>query len=170
MKLAKTQNFQGREVGIDEMDVIPHAKEDVAVICVRSPITPTRGLGFLSPVVAQRVYAFGFPKVPNVRPRIEGTEDAYLVMQSGEVTNDRVVASDKSELFLYSAISRPGDSGGVVVSEDGYVVGMTTNLSQGCYKGDEPFAPHYAGIPGDVLGQAVTDLGLGVDLPFERFD
>ena len=35
-------------------------------------------------MIAQRVYTFGFPKVPTVRPRVDGTDDAYLVMQSGK--------------------------------------------------------------------------------------
>ena len=135
MTLAKTQRFQGTAVRSDEMVVTAHGTEDVAVIRVERPLNPTLGLGFLASAIAQRVYAFGFPKVPNVRPRIEGTDDAYLVMQSGEVTNERVVASDRSKLFLDSGVSRPGDSGAAIMSEDGYVAGMTTNLAQGLLLG-----------------------------------
>ena len=96
----------------------------------------------------------------------------------------------------YSAISRPGDSGGAVVSDDGYVVGMTTELSdarQGTSdgpgdsavvgtttessdsksstnEGEGEFSPHYAGIPSHVLVQAVDDLGLGVRIPYETYE
>ena len=152
------------------MTVTCHDEHDVAVIEVDGALTPTPGLGFLAPMIAQRVYTFGFPKVPNVRPRVDGTDNAYLVMQSGEVTNEQVIASDRSELFLYSAISRPGDSGGAIVSEDGYVVGMTTNLTQGQYEHEEPFAPHHAGIPAHVLANAVAEMNLGIHLPYETFD
>ena len=170
MALNRTQTFQGTEFGPDKMKVICHEEDDVAVIKVDGALTPTPGLGFLAPMIAQRVYTFGFPKVPNVRPRVDGTDDAYLVMQSGEVTNEQVIASDRSELFLYSAISRPGDSGGAIVSEDGYVVGMTTNLTQGQYEHEEPFAPHHAGIPAHVLANAVAEMNLGIHLPYETFD
>ncbi len=73
-------------------------------------------------------------------------------------------------MFLYSAVSRPGDSGGPLVSEDGYVVGMTTSLTDGKYdnKADrEIFQPHYTGIPSHVIKQAVDDLDAGVCLPFD---
>ena len=101
------------------------------------------------------------------------TGDSPLVMQSGEVTSESVLVFGRNERFLYSAISRPGDSGGAVVSDDGYVIGMTTELSDGRLEkmdGEDVFSPHYAGIPSNVLASAVDDLGLGVRLPYETFE
>ena len=94
-------------------------------------------------------------------------------MQSGEVTNESVLVFGGVELFLYSAISRPGDSGGAVVSDDGYVVGMTTELSDSrvhTSEGEEVFSPHYAGISSHVLARAVDELGLGVEIPLETYE
>lgn len=77
---------------------------------------------------------------------------------------------------LYGAnfgLSRPGDSGGAVVSDDGYVVGMTTELSDarvGTTEGEDVFSLHYAGIPSHVFAKAVVDLGLGVQIPVETYE
>ena len=89
------------------------------------------------------------------------------------MTNGSVHVFGGSELFLYSAISRPGDSGGAVVSDEGYVVGMTTELSDSrvlARNGEDVFSPHYAGIPSHVLARAVDELGLGVQIPLETYE
>lgn len=124
MQVASAQVFQGRTVTVEE--VFRHETEDVAVIRIKEPLTTVPGLGFVAPMVSQKVYRFGYSRVPCSVPSNAGTSP--LVMQSGEVTNESVAVFGGMELFLYSAISRPGDSGGAVVSDDGYVVGMTTEL------------------------------------------
>ena len=170
MDVNDTQTFQGREINVRQKSIYTHEKDDVAVIRVDKPLKPVSGLAFLAPMIAQTVYTFGYPKVPNVRPKTMGADDAYLIMQSGEVTNECVIATDKTELFLYSAISRPGDSGGAIVSDDGYVVGMSTNLTEGQYEDETTFLPHYAGIPSHVIAKAVDDMDLGIRIPYETFD
>lgn len=115
------------------------------------------------------MYRFGYSRIPCAVPTDGG--DSPMVMQSGEVTNDSVAVFGDREVFLYSAMSRPGDSGGVIVSEDRYVVGTTTELSDARMAGrdgDEVFSPH-DGIPADVAARAVDELDLGVRLPYETF-
>ena len=169
MRVDRKQKFQGKEVTIEERSIFKHEKDDVAVIRVDTPLNPIPGLAFLSPMVTQAVYTFGYPKIPNVRPRLPDTDDAYLVVQRGEVTNEHVVASDKTELFLYSAIARPGNSGGAIVSDDGYVVGIATDLTDGQYEGENIFSPHFAGIPAHIVAKAVTEMELDVQIPYETF-
>ncbi len=168
MKLASGQVFQGRTVTVEE--VFQHGTEDVAVIRIKKSLMTVPGLGFVAPMVSQKVYRFGYSRVPCSIPSSTGASP--LVMQSGEVTNDSVFVFGGMELFLYSAISRPGDSGGAVVSDDGYVVGMTTELSDSrvhTMEGEDVFSPHYAGIPSHVLAGAVDDLNLGVQIPLETY-
>ena len=122
-------------------------------------------------MVSQKVYRFGHSRVPCSVPL--GTGVSPLIIQSGEVTSESVLVFGGAELFLYSAISRPGDSGGAVVSDDGYVIGMTTELSDarvGQNGGEDVFSPHYAGIPSDIVAKAVDDLGIDVRIPYETFD
>ena len=162
MKPDRRQVFQKREYGINAIH--RHNELDVAVLRVDGPpLSPMRGLLLQAPVVAQTVYTLGYPKLP-------GLLDASVTMQEGAVTNESVTSLTGESLFLYSAIARPGNSGGPVMSEDGYVLGMSIVNATGEYVGDGAFSPHYAGIPAQVLVKAVDDLGLGVRLPFEDYE
>ena len=162
MEPDRRQGFQGRQYGISAIH--RHREIDVAVLRVEGPpLSPARGLLLQAPVVAQTVYTLGYPKLPGLR-------DASVTMQEGAVTNESVTSLAGERLFLYSAISRPGNSGGPVVSADGYVVGLSIVDATGeCLEADA-FSPHYAGIPAQVLAMAVEDLGLGIQLPLENYE
>lgn len=127
------------------------------------PLTPVPGFFFQPPIVGQDVYTLCYPRLPGLR-------EASVTMQPGAVTNEWVTSLAGDPLFLYSAIARPGNSGGPVLSEDGYVVGLSVLDSIGQYRGEDAFSPHYAGIPAQVLVQAVQDLDLGISLPFEPYE
>ena len=162
MKLDRRQDFQGREYGINAIH--RHQEIDVAMLRVDGPpLSPMRGLLLQAPVVAQTVYTLGYPKLPGLR-------GASVTMQEGAVTNESVTSLAGEGLFLYSAISRPGNSGGPVMSADGYVVGLSIVDATGEYLEADAFSPHYAGIPAQVLATAVEDLGLGVQLPLENYE
>ena len=93
-----------------------------------------------------------------------------MTMQPGAVTNESVTSLSGDELFLYSAISRPGNSGGPVMSGEGYLVGLSVLDATGQYRPDEAFSPHYVGIPAQVVVKAVEDLCLGIQLPFQDYE
>ena len=86
------------------------------------------------------------------------------------MTNESVTSLAGENLFLYSAIARPGNSGGPVMSEDGYLVGLSVVDAVGEYDNEDAFSPHYAGVPAQVLAKAVDDLNLGIRLPFEKYE
>lgn len=158
MRIDCQQTFQGIEHTIVKQFI--HEKVDAAVIRVNQPLQPVAGLAFLSPIIAQSVFTLGYPKIPF-------TKAPALTMQPGAVTSESVTSFEGDNLFLYSAISRTGNSGGPVISNDGYIVGISSeDLS---YK-DNAFSPHYAGIPSDEIAKAVDDFGIGVQIPFERFE
>ena len=165
MQLDRRQTFQGLECTVDEKSIHKHKKDDVAVIRVDEPLLPVAGLVFQPPVIAQTVFTLGYPKIPYTRK-------APLTMQSGAVTSESVVSLYGESLFLYSAISRPGNSGGPVISEDGYVVGISSEdlTEKSSDKKDSAFSPHYAGVPSQMIIKAIADMGLDVQLPFEDFE
>ena len=164
MTVDPRQTFQGREYAITDGSVHRHHEVDVAVIRVDgAPLSPLKGALMQAPVVAQTVYTVGYPKLPGLR-------EASVVMQQGVVTNESVTSLAGESLFLYSAISRPGNSGGPVMSEDGYMVGLSIVDATGQYQAKEAFSPHYAGVPSQVVVKAVEDLGLGIQLPFEHYE
>lgn len=167
MRVATEQVFQGRTMCID--DVIKHPDIDIAVIRTREQLSPVPGMAFLRPEVSQKVYRFGHARVPCSIPQ----DNEVPTIETGEVTRASVTVFGGGELFLYSAVSRPGDSGGAIVSEDGYVVGITTELSDARYAGldgDDIFSPHYAGVPSDVVARAVEELDLDERVPYETFE
>ena len=168
MSINRTQNLQGNQVIVEHKAILKHGSLDVAVLRVREPLRTVPGLAFLAPFVTQRVYTFGYPRVPCALP---GRSDSSpLIVQGGEVTSDSISVIGGGDLVLYSAISRPGNSGGAIVSDDGYVVGITTELAEGQYSGEGPFSPHYAGIPAQILARAVDEMDLGIRFPYETFD
>jgi len=87
-------------------------------------------------------------------------------MQGGEVSVERVTAFSGEAFFLFSAIARPGNSGGPILSEDGHVVGIVTKeLSE-----DDPVRqPFHAGIATSTLAAAVSELGSPIELPVETW-
>ena len=162
MKVNKQQKFRGQEV--NAQSIHSHPKVDVAVIRVDGPpLSPLQGMFFQAPVVAQTVYTLGYPKTPNLK-------EAAVTMQPGAVTAESVTSLSGDSLFLYSAISRPGNSGGPVMSEEGYIVGLSVMDATGRYLQDEAFSPHYAGIPAQVVVEAVKDLCPDIQLPFENYE
>ena len=164
MEVDRRQVFQGRQYEITDDSIHPHADIDIAVVRMDGPpLSAVSGILLQAPVVAQTVYTLGYPKLPGLR-------DASVTMQQGAVTNESVTSLAGERLFLYSAIARPGNSGGPVMSEDGYVVGLTVVDAMGQYDNEDAFSPHYVGIPAQVLVEAVEDLGLGIQLPFEGYE
>ena len=164
MTVDEKQWFQRRGYAVNNEFVLFHSEVDVAAVRVHgAPLTPLKGAIFQLPIVAQTVYTLGYPKLPGLR-------DAAVTMQQGAVTNDSVTSLAGESLFLYSAISRPGNSGGPVVSEDGYIVGLSIVDATAEYHQDGLFSPHYAGIPSRVVVSAVGSLGLDIELPFEEYE
>ena len=167
MKVNRIQTFQGTRVTVDEV-FVTDKDIDVGVLRVQESLRAVPGLAFLAPFVTQRVYTFGYPRIPCALPGKSG--NSPLIVQGGEVTNSAVTMFGAADLFLYSAIARPGNSGGAIVSDDGYVVGITTDATEGRYGEEPPSSPHYAGIPAHVIDRAIDDMNLGIRLPYETFD
>ena len=164
MELDREQRFQGRKCIVNEASIHAHPDVDIAVVEVDGErLSPLKGALFQTPVVAQTVYTLGYPRLPGLR-------DASVIMQPGTVTSESVTSLAGESLFLYSAVARPGNSGGPVVSRDGYIVGLSIVDATAEYHPNEAFSPHYAGIPAEIVAEAVAGLGLGVELPFETYE
>lgn len=59
---------------------------------------------FAEPNILDEIYVMGFPKIPFTR-------EATLIVQRGEVNSINTTALDGSNVFFFSAVARPGNSG-----------------------------------------------------------
>ena len=164
MQVHREQLFQGIQCICDEDSIKTHHVEDVATITVAQTLKPVLGLVLHPPRVGQRVAMLGFPRVPLV-------PSAPLVMHSGEVTNESVTLFSGETAFLYSATTRPGNSGGPIISADGYLLKLASkDLTM---QADEDwFVPHHAGVDAATILRVVREmeLELKVELPSEGLE
>jgi S1-C subfamily serine protease len=77
---------------------------------------------FRDPKWHDGVRVFGYPYVP-------GLTDRPITVERGHVLNPETEAAgvdgyERQTTFVTSAIARPGNSGGPIVAQDGYVVGL----------------------------------------------
>jgi len=159
MQVDENQSILGAQRRV--IRTLPHPRVDVGLLEVEQPMPLLPGIAFRSPVVAESVFTLGYPRVPLSR-------ESALVMQRGEVTNPGVTLLDGSVVFLYSAIARPGNSGGPILSEMGHVVGIVTEeLSEQAEGFRMPF---HAGIQTQELIQALAELQVSVALPVESYE
>ncbi len=101
----------------------------------------------------------GYPPVPR-------STHSVLVVQSGEVTGYINDISNNNYL-LFSAIARPGNSGGPVVSEKGSILGI---VSQEISHQDTPVFPFYSAVPTSEIIKALNDLNCPVELPIDTYE
>ncbi|MFD2436298.1 S1 family peptidase [Modicisalibacter luteus] len=107
------------------------------------------------------MYTLGYPRIPL-------STEPSLVMQRGEVTNPEVTMFSGDKVFLYSAVARPGNSGGPIISESGHVVGIVTeSLEENTTQSGMPF---HAGIKTAELTSAVAELDANIELPIETYE
>ena len=159
MQVDEEQVFQDIKGIVTGDNIKMHDVQDVALITVEQTFQPVSGLILHPPRVGQKVFMLGYPRVPLVG-------SAPLVMHSGEVTSESVQLTNGESAFLYSAVTRPGNSGGPIISADGYFVGLASkDLTMNAEK--DWFAPHYAGVDAVTVLTSVAEMGLDINLPFE---
>jgi S1-C subfamily serine protease len=144
-----------------------HPKFDLAVIEAEvgdgEGFPPLAGMVFWEPNWGDELYIFGYPPVP-------GTVDEPITVQPGRVVNPTATAAaaggyPERKCFLFSAITRPGNSGGPIVRQDGRVIGLVEESGQAGFsstRGAESTASKeptfYRGIPGDEVVRAIKEL------------
>ena len=163
---AVTPSTSGGEQVACEFVVHAHEKIDVAVIEIRAAagkgMPRLAGMAFRDPAWADDVYLFGYPHVPMLAEMV-------ITVQRGEVVNPASETMSRQKTFLYSAIARPGNSGGPIVAHDGRVIGLVVedslHTSRAGAAGYEPPSPATPEERIDRLGGEVKDLKAKVHAP-----
>lgn len=159
MTLYEKQIIQGVERSIAK--TVTHESIDVGIIkLTEGECWPDPSITFRNPTSAESVYTIGFPRIPLSR-------DPAIITQSGEVASEYIRTIHNDEVFLYSAIARPGNSGGPIIASSGHIVGIVTHdLS---YK-DFSDAPFYAGIPTSIIARGLSEIFPDINLPLENYE
>ena len=127
-------------------------------------------------VVLDEVLVMGYPPIPF-------TKDAYMVALKGEVN---AVVEDYSSIkhLVLSSTVRPGNSGGPVISQCGYLVGMVTQTTcntnstkdkQNKLNDDAETeklmdkAPYYMALNGQELFESIKEIDGNIDIFFENY-
>jgi S1-C subfamily serine protease len=154
----------GREIAIAA--VRSHDTHDVAIVDLAEPTeVVTGGLAFRDPRSIEPILIAGYPPVP-------ATRGSDLVAQTGETCAAVVQDYGGSAYFLFSAISRPGNSGGPVFARDGRVVGIVSRSLERQPEDGDGLAPHpfFAAIPAAEVKAAIFDIDQSIDFPWETWD
>lgn len=119
MVVDDTITIDGKEIKIADkiFDKESELGADVGLIKLKEPINPACQIVFGDSYMLDEVLTMGYPPVPMAR-------DAYLISQKGEI-NSFVKNYDGLEYFIYSSITRPGNSGGPIFTKRGQLVGMS---------------------------------------------
>jgi hypothetical protein len=157
MKIDDRQLFSGLQFGVRQ--TLSHSEMDVGLIEISPAFVSLEGLAFRQPRIAEEVYTLGYPRIPLSR-------EPALVMHRGEVTNEQITTFSNNTLFLYSAIARPGNSGGPIISSTGNVVGIVTEELR---EDAEPDSLFYAGVGAAEIAKAVSELDVSVKVPMEDY-
>jgi hypothetical protein len=140
---------------------VPHSKIDVGLLRIEPDVPTLPGLVFRDPQLCESLYTLGYPRVPLAR-------SAPLVMQSGEVTAPAVKLLHGADVFLYSAVARPGNSGGPIIASNGHVLGIVTE--ELALEGTQPASPFHAGISASIIAGALAELESTVHFPIEDYE
>lgn len=108
-----------------------------------------KGIAFRDPQWSDTAWTFGYPPVPMTR-------EPAVIVHRGEVVNPQVQGYFGNDLMLFSAVARPGNSGGPIVTQDGRIIGI---VAEELSTKDTSHAPFYAGIPTHEIARALTDMG-----------
>jgi S1-C subfamily serine protease len=158
MTLDDQQTFQSQKVTVRRTHA--HPTIDVGLIEVSESLQVLPDLAFRPPVVGENVFTYGFPRIPL-------SKVASTVLQRGEVTNEEIENFDSKRLFLYSAIARPGNSGGPVIANSGHLVGIVSQEMHDKFGGTS--SSFFAGVSCSTIDQAMREMQVPVSLPIETY-
>lgn len=118
--------------------------------------------------VLDEVLTMGYPPIP-------GSAHDYLLSQKGEVNSVVYDYLSKANNLVLSSVTRPGNSGGPVISKNGYLVGMVTQYNESRLLGATPTEeekdrfPFYMAMQGKALYDGIKEIDPDNEVFFEDY-
>jgi S1-C subfamily serine protease len=162
MAVDATLSVNNCEVNV--ISKLPSDKVDVGIIGIDPPVPcHLPDLAYRDASVLESVVIAGYPTIPTAVSEL-------LTFQTGEICQINIETIWKCQLDLFSAIARPGNSGGPVISLDGNIIGMVTQSLERQPEEADPMRPlpFFASVPASSLRAAFAEL-TGQELPWEDF-
>lgn len=158
MVINDTQFINGSQIKV--VNTHTHNEIDVGIIEFEPNSFIVNGnVCFDSPHLNDDIYVLGYPPIPY-------SKEVAPIMQKGEITNPEITTLDNHTVFLFSAIARPGNSGGPIIARNGRLLGIVTKELSLQESNNFPF---FAGIPTNEIVTALSDMGFGGILPVENY-
>jgi|SRR6185437_550841 len=169
MKLDKKVKVNNKEYTILKSE--SHSNLDFGFILLETPVEDGlyhKDIALKEHSLLEEIVIAGFPKIPNNRAPIP-------IFQSGEINGKIATYLDPhKELLLFSAVARPGNSGGPILSHDGKILGIVIESLErekeevDNYKTTLPF---FAAIPAKLILEKYSELEISKEhkLPWEDY-
>jgi len=134
-----------------------HDIADVALVYIDENVeVNSKDLVLRESAMLEPVVIAGYPTIPrSLAP--------CFTLQRGEISGHLQETMDKYPMDLFSAIARPGNSGGPVLSEDGCIVGIVTRSLERQQEDADSMAvfPFFASVPSNEIRKCVLELSSG---------
>lgn len=115
--------INGEQYKVKNMEY--HPTVDFAVIVLESPVASyfCKDIALRNSQLLEKIVIAGFPKIPR---KIDGEP----IFQTGEIAGNTIESYSERgriKLELFTAVARPGNSGGPLLSSDGKLLGLVTH-------------------------------------------
>jgi S1-C subfamily serine protease len=164
MQVDDTLTVNGTEVSVVKCLMHGQPLIDVGVIRFKPPVeVALPDLLFRDAELLEDVLVAGFPSVPTI-------VEPCVTFQRGEMCQLKVPTMWKNSVDLFSAIARPGNSGGPLVTLEGNIVGLVTqSLEREQERADRVSVfPFFAAVPASDVRKQFESL-TGIQLPWETY-
>jgi len=158
MEVDKEQKINGDTYTV--IDILPHKTIDIGLIRIKDKMHCNNNIIFSTPILSETIYTLGYPRIPQA-------SESPIIMNKGEIINPSISTFNNTKLFLYSAITHPGNSGGPIISSTGNIVGIVTG--EVISNSKEIILPFYAGVPTEEIIKAISELNTAVSIPVEDY-